>query len=158
MNTLEKVKDFHWAFDQPVSPIPDLGDDVLNKLRVRLLREELDELEKALEAGDEVEVLDALTDLQYVLDGAYLSLGFHAFKASAFAEVHRSNMTKMWTAEEANEGWPDNHPDLRFELADVDENGVATLYVAYRKQDGKIIKPKSYSPANLKPILYPNER
>ena len=39
--------------------------------------------------------LDGLVDLQYVLDGAFLSLGLHKVKADAFAEVHRSNMSKL---------------------------------------------------------------
>ena len=56
---------------------------------------ELDELKEALDAGDTVEVLDALTDLQYVLDGAYLSFGLQHVKQAAFDEVHRSNMSKL---------------------------------------------------------------
>ena len=57
--------------------------------------EELDELKEALEQGDVVETLDALTDLQYVLDGAYLSFGLQDQKMAAFTEVHRSNMSKL---------------------------------------------------------------
>ena len=70
-------------------------DPKTNDLRINLLAEELDELREALVAGDIVEVLDALTDLQYVLDGAYLSFGLHDVKDAAFAEVQRSNMSKL---------------------------------------------------------------
>jgi len=59
------------------------------------LAEELDELKEALAAGDMVETLDALIDLQYVLDGAFLSFGLHGVKTAAFNEVHRSNMSKL---------------------------------------------------------------
>ncbi len=45
--------------------------------------------------NDIVETLDALIDLQYVLDGAFLSFGLHDVKEIAFAEVHRSNMSKL---------------------------------------------------------------
>ena len=93
--TLKYVQEFHESFDLPVKETPDIGDPKTNMLRINLLAEELGELKEALEAGDMVEVLDALTDLQYVLDGAYLSFGLHALKRKAFDEVHRSNMSKL---------------------------------------------------------------
>ena len=74
---------------------PDISDEKTNKLRINLLAEEVEELQEALEAGDLVEVLDALTDIQYVLDGAYLSFGLHDVKMAAFEEVQRSNMSKL---------------------------------------------------------------
>jgi predicted HAD superfamily Cof-like phosphohydrolase len=60
-----------------------------------LIAEELEELQEALKNNDIVETLDALIDLQYVLDGAFLSFGLHDVKEIAFAEVHRSNMSKL---------------------------------------------------------------
>lgn len=91
--TIQQVEEFHHAFGVPVKSKPDLSDERVNLLRVELLAEELKELSEALEEKDPVMVLDALTDLQYVLDGAYLSLGFS--KHPAFEEVHRSNMSKL---------------------------------------------------------------
>lgn len=64
-------------------------------LRLQLIQEELGELAYALAIGDPVDVLDALTDLQYVLDNAYLEFGFKNLKLPAFREVHASNMTKL---------------------------------------------------------------
>lgn len=93
--TIEAVQEFHEAFDLPVKDYPDISDPKTNLLRVNLLSEELDELKDALDTGDMVEVLDALTDLQYVLDGAYLSFGLQHVKQGAFDEVHRSNMSKL---------------------------------------------------------------
>lgn len=93
--TLEQVKEFHETYGLPVKASPDISDAKTNALRINLLAEELDELREALEAGDVVEVLDALTDLQYVLDGAYLSFGLHDVKDAAFNEVQRSNMSKL---------------------------------------------------------------
>lgn len=93
--TLEQVREFHETYGLPVEAAPGIDDPKTNTLRINLLAEELDELKEALEAGDLVEVLDALTDLQYVLDGAYLSFGLHAVKQAAFDEVHRSNMSKL---------------------------------------------------------------
>jgi predicted HAD superfamily Cof-like phosphohydrolase len=93
--TLEQVKIFHETYGLPVEAAPNISDAKTNALRINLLAEELDELKEALEAGDIVEVLDALTDLQYVLDGAYLSFGLHTVKDAAFEEVQRSNMSKL---------------------------------------------------------------
>jgi predicted HAD superfamily Cof-like phosphohydrolase len=93
--TLEQVKIFHETYELPVKAAPDISDEKTNALRINLLAEELDELKEALDAGDMVEVLDALTDLQYVLDGAYLSFGMQDLKTLAFDEVQRSNMSKL---------------------------------------------------------------
>lgn len=93
--TLEQVKIFHETYGLPVKDTPDISDPKTNALRINLLAEEVDELKEALEAGDMVEVLDALTDIQYVLDGAYLSFGLHGVKTAAFEEVQRSNMSKL---------------------------------------------------------------
>ena len=93
--TLEQVKIFHETYGLPVKDAPDISDPQTNELRINLLAEELDELQEALANNDMVEVLDALTDLQYVLDGAYLSFGLHHLKTAAFEEVQRSNMSKL---------------------------------------------------------------
>ena len=93
--TLEQVRIFHETYGLPVKDQPDISDEKTNALRINLLAEEVDELKEALEAGDMVEVLDALTDIQYVLDGAYLSFGLHPVKMGAFEEVQRSNMSKL---------------------------------------------------------------
>lgn len=94
-DTLKCVQEFHYSFNLPVRDEPDLTDEKTNLLRINLLAEELEELKEALENKDIVEVLDALTDLQYVLDGAYLSWGLHKVKNAAFEEVHASNMSKL---------------------------------------------------------------
>jgi len=93
--TLEQVQEFHETYGLPVLNSPDISDEKTNALRINLLAEELDELKEALQQGDMVETLDALIDLQYVLDGAFLSFGLHGLKEQAFNEVHRSNMSKL---------------------------------------------------------------
>jgi predicted HAD superfamily Cof-like phosphohydrolase len=94
-STLDQVKEFHETYGLPVESAPNITDAKTNDLRINLLAEELDELKEALKNNDIVETLDALIDLQYVLDGAFLSLGLHDVKEVAFAEVHRSNMSKL---------------------------------------------------------------
>lgn len=95
MKSIDQVEQFHKAFGHPVSDAPYINNEPLNRLRMKLLWEELEELQIALDARDTVEVLDALCDLQYVLDGAFLALGFGKVKEAAFTEVHLSNMSKL---------------------------------------------------------------
>ena len=94
-NTLEQVQEFHETYGLPVENEQTTGSDQTKELRINLLQEELDELKEALENNDPIETLDALIDLQYVLDGAFLSFGFQDVKTEAFNEVHRSNMSKL---------------------------------------------------------------
>jgi len=120
-STLDRVKIFHETYDLPVKDTPDISDAQTNQLRINLLQEEVDELKEALENNDIVEVLDALTDIQYVLDGAYLSFGLSHLKEPAFAEVQRSNMSKL-----GEDGKP-----IR------------------RESDGKVMKGPNYSAPDL---------
>lgn len=93
--TLDMVQEFHETYGLPVEAAQTTGNPQTKELRINLLQEELDELKEALENDDMVETLDALIDLQYVLDGAFLSFGMQNVKDAAFTEVHRSNMSKL---------------------------------------------------------------
>jgi len=93
--TLEMVQEFHETYGLPVEDEQTLSSEKTQKLRINLLAEELDELKEALADNDPIETLDALIDLQYVLDGAFLSFGMQNVKQAAFEEVHRSNMSKL---------------------------------------------------------------
>lgn len=64
-------------------------------IRLQLIQEELSELAQGFANNDPVECLDALTDIQYVLDGTYLATGLAPLKEGAFLEVQRSNMSKL---------------------------------------------------------------
>lgn len=89
---------------QPTPDYPPLRPDIdLVRLRMRLIREEFDEVMKELviltvpiPVADTIvclrNLLKELADLRYVVEGTAVSLGL-PFEA-AYAEVHRSNMTK----------------------------------------------------------------
>ena len=64
-------------------------------MRMRLLREEVDELADAYNSGDIVEIADAITDCLYILLGTALEHGMLDVLPELFDEVHRSNMTKL---------------------------------------------------------------
>ncbi len=94
VDTLGLVRSWHTAFQVPVCDEPVLPEG-RREMRLAILEEEVSELREAVEAGNMVEVLDALCDIQYVLDGTFLEFGLHDVKARAFTEVHNSNMSKL---------------------------------------------------------------
>lgn len=104
--------------DVPTLDVP----DAVRELRCALIEEEAAELREALDNDDIVEVADAIADLLYVVYGAALTFGIPVMEV--FAEVHRSNLTKL------------------------DDDGLPVY-----RADGKVMKGKNFSPPDLLPIL-----
>lgn len=96
MTNFEKVREFHTVFEADINKPVIAGDEAykaLCDLRCKLIDEEyLEEFKPAAEAGDIVEMADALTDILYVVYGAGVAFGIPLDEC--FAEVHRSNMSK----------------------------------------------------------------
>ena len=111
------------AMAQEAAQLGDPGGSLL-LIRLQLCQEELAELAEAMLARDIVGCLDALTDMTYVADGTYHTLGLGHYKLAALAEVHRSNMSKLG-------------PD-----------GVPIVSSA-----GRIVKGPDYSPPDLAAVL-----
>ena len=122
-DTLAIVREWHQAFDVPVEDAPTIPKHRA-QMRLDILEEEVTELRVAVEAGDLVEALDALCDIQYVLDGTFLEFGLHQLKQDAMAEVHSSNMSKLGA---------DGRPVLR--------------------KDGKVLKGPNFRPPDLASLL-----
>lgn len=121
---IQQVRDFHKAFKVNIQSNPTLIPAERVKLRFRLIHEELNEYHAACEEGNVTEIADALTDLLYVIFGTINEHGLQAIAVKLFSEVHRSNMTKIGL------------------------DGKITY-----REDGKVIKPDTYSKAKLKPII-----
>ena len=120
MNPLvASLLEFNQAFDIPKLDSPDIGPEELIELRIKLLREEVEEYAEAARAGDLVEVLDALADIGYILAGTILNHGMQNIYDDAFDEVHRSNMAKL-----------------------VDGKVL-------RREDGKVMKPQGWTAPQL---------
>ena len=93
MTNFERVKKFMETFGQEVKSEASFPKDKIIRLRLDLIREELSELEEALEKKDIKEVADALTDILYVTYGAGHAFGINLDKC--FEEVQNSNMSKL---------------------------------------------------------------
>lgn len=98
---------------------------MLPKQRARLRQALLEEEVKELrEAKNILDVADAVCDILYITYGTAHEYGIADRLVMLFDEVHRSNMSKMG---------PDGNPVFR--------------------EDGKILKPETYSEPKLRPIL-----
>ena len=93
MTNFEKVGLFMSTFGQEVKKKSELSNEKINSLRLSLIQEELDELNKAIKENDILEVADALTDILYVTYGAGHAFGINLDKC--FDEVQKSNMSKL---------------------------------------------------------------
>ena len=93
MSNFDKVGIFMKTFGQEVKTKPSFSTDKINKLRVDLIKEELEELTEAIQKKDLLEVADALTDILYVTYGAGHAFGINLDQC--FNEVQNSNMSKL---------------------------------------------------------------
>ena len=93
MSNFNKVGTFMKTFGQEVKSKPSFSSDKINKLRIDLIKEELEELQEAMKNNDLLEVADALTDILYVTYGAGHAFGIDLDKC--FDEVQNSNMSKL---------------------------------------------------------------
>ena len=93
MSNFEKVKTFMTTYGQEVKESASFPDENIIKLRLKLIKEELEEFEQALNDKNLLEVADALTDILYVTYGAGHSFGINL--DACFEEVQRSNMSKL---------------------------------------------------------------
>tara|TARA_Y100001958_G_C21139019_1_gene478235 strand:- start:271 stop:642 length:372 start_codon:yes stop_codon:yes gene_type:complete len=93
MTNFEKVGIFMKTFGQEVKVNTSFSSEKINKLRFKLIQEEIEELKEAIDNKDLVEVADALTDILYVTYGAGHAFGINLDKC--FDEVQKSNMSKL---------------------------------------------------------------
>ena len=99
MSNFEKVGSFMKTFGQEVKTKSGISTEKINKLRVSLINEELEEFKEAIKNNDLKEAADALADILYVTYGAGHAFGINLDKC--FDEVQKSNMSKL-----GNDGKP----------------------------------------------------
>lgn len=124
------LKAFHEKFGVPMNEKPDFVNEDLLKFRVNFIKEELAELEKAIEEKDMVEVADALIDIVYVTVGFATILGI-PFQ-EIWDEVHKTNMAKVSGKE-------------------VREKEIETLKAP--RHDTDVLKPLDWKGPNIKRFL-----
>ncbi len=150
-DSLNQVAEFHKTFRHPVEKEPTIPPKKRCELRVSLIREELEELEAAINNHDIVEIADALCDIQYVLSGAVLEFGLGEKFRDLFDEVQRSNMSKSCSTKEEAIATIEYYKKERG--VDCYYKKVDGRYLVYRQGDNKTLKSINYSPPDLKSIL-----
>ena len=153
LTNFEKVLEFMKAFGQNTynEPQSELiqGNPSLTKLRLDLIKEEVNELEEAVKNNDFVEVIDALADILYVVYGMGGAYGIQLDKA--FKIVHESNMTKLCkTEEEAQQTveWYIKN-EIRYKEPAYRLSNDNKYFIVFDKVTGKVLKSINYTPANL---------
>ncbi len=149
-SSIDQVRQFHEVFNHPVLSRPAIPPTKNLMFRINFIKEELDELLTAAQAGDLVEVADALGDIRYVLDGFYLECGLHPIQEQISTEIHRSNMSKACTSEEHAK---ETAESLRAVGVDCYWRQVGDRFVVYRSGDDKVMKALGYSVPGIKPII-----
>ncbi len=176
---LEKVKEFMLTFGQPVLDKPTSLTQDRQRLRIALIFEELKEYAESsgeleyfnllalnsqqefqenywdkdityVPIVDQVEQLDALLDLQYVISGAIHEHGFGEIFDAGFDEVHNSNMSKACSTQD--------QIDRTFDFYDKEDTAILFdekdgKYIVKRLKDHKVLKNIDYKPAQLAQFL-----
>lgn len=112
------VEEFHRKFEILIQSSPAEASEETQRLRIRLIQEEFDELKESMAAGNLAALAKEMADLLYVVYGTAVSYGIDM--EPVFREVHRSNLSKVG---------------------------------GYKREDGKWVKPPTYSPACIEPII-----
>ena len=97
-----EIMEFMQKAQQDCPVRPSLPSIEVCALRVKLIKEELDELKDAMAASDLVEVADAITDILVVTLGTAVAFGIDI--EPCWNEVHRSNMSKFIDGHKREDG------------------------------------------------------
>lgn len=90
----EMVRDFHEAFGQRVGNKPEFPDSEFERaLRIKLMKEEVNEYNKAEDNNDIVNLAVELADIIYIACGTAVSYGIPLDEV--FEAIHKANMEKL---------------------------------------------------------------
>jgi len=148
MGHFQDVAEFMNVSEQPVRTVPAAVDDKVLDFRLSLVQEEANELADAVKEKDYVEMVDALADIIYVVDGFAHTIGVDLNEA--FRLVHESNMTKFCTSEEeAKETvkwYKENESRYNSPTYRLSKGG---LWIVYNASTSKVLKSIHYKPVDL---------
>ena len=154
---LEKVIEFHNCAGHPVFKVPqyNIFDEKPERVKFRLglVQEEVKELEQAVKEKNFKEVIDALSDISYVINGMAAEFGINLDRS--FDIVHKSNMTKFCSTEEEAiqtvEWYKQQYKDgkLSYKSPAYRRSPDGIHWVVYNQDNDKALKSINYTPANF---------
>lgn len=129
MNKMQtQLREWHEKFAVLVNDHPTIPPGKVKELRKRLMEEEL--LDELIPAIDADDMVEIADALADTLYVVFgTAVSYGIDIEPIFDEVHRSNMTKVW---------PDG--------------------TVHYNEHGKVVKPDTYSPANIRPLLEKQRR
>lgn len=146
---VSEVEEFNATMGKPNNYEPVIPEEKEWMFVYDFILEELEEYKAACEAGDIVEILDALCDIAYVSIGNGAML--HGLKDklwSAYQEVQASNMSKACVDEEEAQATVERRSKEQNEPCHYEK--VGDYYIVYRTRDRKVMKNINYFRPNLK--------
>ena len=147
---VSEVEEFNATMGKPNNYAPIIPENKNEWMFVYdFILEELEEYKAACEAGDIVEVLDALCDIAYVSIGNGTML--HGLKDKlwdAYQEVQASNMSKACSSEEEAQETVKVRSKEQNEPCHYEK--VGDYYIVYRSRDKKVMKNINYFRPDLK--------
>tara|TARA_B100000497_G_scaffold2215_1_gene2592 strand:- start:2284 stop:2901 length:618 start_codon:yes stop_codon:yes gene_type:complete len=147
---VSEVEEFNATMGKPNNYAPIIPENKNEWMFVYdFILEELEEYKAACEAGDIVEVLDALCDIAYVSIGNGTML--HGLKDKlwdAYQEVQASNMSKACINEEEAQETVERRSKEQNEPCHYEK--VGDYFIVYRSRDFKVMKNINYFRPDLK--------
>jgi predicted HAD superfamily Cof-like phosphohydrolase len=153
---VDEVEEFNATMGKPNNYEPVIPEKKEWEFVYNFVLEELEEYREACEAGDIVEVLDALCDITYVAVGNGAML--HGLKDKvwpAYQEVQASNMSKACKTEEDAKATVIQRSSEQNEECHYEK--VGEYYIVYRTRDRKVMKNVNYFRPNLKQFFTDKE-
>ncbi len=145
-SSIEQVEEFMVTTNQPTTnKVGEINDRL--GFRISLIEEEAKELK---DADNFYDIVDALGDIQYVLDGMIIEMGLRNYKDEIIEEIHRSNMSKF----------DDTINDAKLTAEKYLGEGIMVYnkkvkdkIITYREGDNKVLKSIRYNPPDLQSII-----
>lgn len=144
-----KLFNFPCGYRKPEIELKEMSDEN-KKLHYDLVIEEVNELLKALFENDITEVLDAIEDIKYVLNGLIIHLNLQDKISKGFDIVHHSNMSKSCETEAEAILSVDNYDILGVKTYYKYHNGK---YLIYRSEDNKALKSINFHKPDFSKLL-----
>ena len=127
-----------------------------------LIREEVRELEEAVQAEDMVEVLDALGDILVVTYGMAYRLGYNADEV--YDLIHKSNMSKFCSTEEEAQQTVEKYQreyeagSSPYATPSYRQSKDKSRWIVFNQDSGKILKNMNYRAVDLTCVVpaYPS--
>jgi predicted HAD superfamily Cof-like phosphohydrolase len=146
---VSEVEEFNATMGKPNNYEPVIPEEKEWMFVYNFILEELEEYKAACEAGDIVEILDALCDIAYVSIGNGAML--HGLKDKlwlAYQEVQASNMSKACVDEAEAQATVERRSKEQNEPCHYEK--VGDYYIVYRTRDRKVMKNVNYFRPDLK--------